>query len=249
MHLMEILYEDNHLLVINKPSGWIVQGAQPGQSSLLTWAATYLRTKYHKPGNVFVGVVSRLDGPVSGVVPLARTSKAAARLSDQIRERRVKKIYWAVTERPVPRPQDRLQHWLWRPEGADRSIARPSPDSQSQEAILHYRRLASAGNGDLVQIELETGRKHQIRAQFQAIGAPLVGDTRYGASSWPVTSERAKGAMGAMPPIALHCRQFTAKHPTRDEVCTWSALPPASWSQLGLTKQCLEQFTIDEGNA
>ncbi len=140
---MDIVYEDNHLLVVNKPVGWIVQGAQTDQDSLLEYAKSYLKKKYNKPGNVYLGVVSRIDGPVSGLVPLARTSKAASRLSEQIRERSVKKLYWAVTSGTPPKANDRIEHWLVRKE--DDTITRvataSSPDAQ--KSILEYRVLAN----------------------------------------------------------------------------------------------------------
>ncbi|MCU0710419.1 MAG: RluA family pseudouridine synthase [Pirellula sp.] len=223
---MDIVYEDNHLLVVNKPVGWIVQGAQADQDSLLERAKSYIKQKYNKPGSVYLGVVSRLDGPVSGLVPLARTSKAAARLSEQIRDRSVKKIYWAVTSGTPPRPCDRIEHWLARHESetVTRVVARAT--SQSQQAILEYRTLGASGeNSSLstaqqqswLEIELVTGRKHQIRAQLEAIGCPILGDEKYGS--------HVRFSNG----IALHCRRLVFQHPTKKETLDLTAAIPSSW--------------------
>jgi 23S rRNA pseudouridine1911/1915/1917 synthase len=223
---MEIVYEDNHLLVVNKPVGWIVQGAQVGQDSLLERAKSYIKHKHNKPGSVYLGVVSRLDGPVSGLVPLARTSKAAARLSEQIRERKVRKVYWAVVSSEPPKPSDRLEHWLARKESdtVTRVVAQNTP--QAQQAILEYRTLATSEQTSslnttsqqyCLEIELITGRKHQIRAQLGAIGCPILGDEKYGS--------RVRFPDG----IALHCRRLIFQHPTKNESLDLTAAPPTSW--------------------
>jgi 23S rRNA pseudouridine1911/1915/1917 synthase len=223
---MDIVYEDNHLLVVNKPVGWIVQGAQVGQNSLLEYAKSYIKTKYNKPGNVYLGVVSRLDGPVSGLVPLARTSKSASRLSEQIRERSVKKIYWAIVSGELPKSGDRIEHWLVRQESdtITRVVDRTAP--HAQQAILEYRTLGkstsvssidAAGPQTLLEIELITGRKHQIRAQLAAMGCPILGDAKYGS--------RVRFSEG----IALHCRRLVFQHPTRDDSLDLTAAPPKSW--------------------
>lgn len=215
---MDILFEDNHLLVINKAAGWIVQGAQPGQRSIIAWAANYLRTKYSKPGNVYVGIVSRLDAPVTGVLPLARTSKAASRLSDQIRRNTVVKVYWAMVEHSPPKPSDRLEHHLLRRESDTVSRVLSSASSETQLAILDYRVLEECSQGTRLEISLVTGRKHQIRAQMSAIGCPIVGDAKYGSKL-------------AFPSgIALHCRRICFKHPTLPETCDFVAPLPQSWA-------------------
>lgn len=214
---MQILHEDNHLLVINKPANWIVQGASEGQNSLIDWAANYLRNKYNKPGNVFVGVVSRLDAPVTGVLPLARTSKGASRLSEQFRNQSPNKIYWAIVEHRPKDLQSRLEHHLVRNEDETRTrvVAKPTPDSKP--AILEYRCLGHNSLGYEVEIKLITGRKHQIRAQLQAIGCPIVGDKKYGA----VQSFESG--------IALHCRRLDLMHPTLKTELQFEAPLPNYW--------------------
>ncbi len=221
----EVLYEDNHLLVLNKPSGWIVQGAQANDPSVLEWGKAYLKAKYQKPGSVFLAAVSRLDREVSGVVPLARTSKAAARMNSEIQSRGVGKLYLAVVN-PIP-TNDRLQltHYLIRDEQHAKTIAYPSPIAGSSDAILDYEVLQIRNENALLKIQLRTGRKHQIRCQLEAIGCPIVGDRKYGSTI----------AMNQQ--IALHCFQFELKHPTRDERLTFKSKPPQSWSRF--------QFSFD----
>lgn len=214
---LEVIFEDNHLLVVNKPSNTIVQGAQPDQTSLLDMAKAYVGKKYQKPGSVFLGVVSRLDRPVSGVVPFARTSKAAARLSEQIRLRTVVKRYWAVVQGSPSAERGTLRHWLARGENEDRTRVIDEPRPGWQEAVMRYHVVSQSGELCCLELDLETGRKHQIRAQLQAIGCPIVGDTRYGGRPWNSQA------------IALHCRQFSADHPTLKDRMTWQALPPSSW--------------------
>lgn len=219
----EVLYEDNHLLVLNKPCGMASQGALPGAPSAVEWAKNYLKHKYAKPGNVFVGVVSRLDRDVSGVLLLARTSKGAARLSEQFRERKVKKTYWAVVERSPPdtlRCVDRLA----RDEQAGRTVVAAADDDAGQEAILSFRVLRRFTAATLIEIDLETGRKHQIRAQLAERGWPIVGDRKYGS--------RRPFAEG----IALHARQIEFEHPTRRDPIIVEAPCPDSWRNLGATE-------------
>ncbi|MEQ1827608.1 MAG: RluA family pseudouridine synthase [Pirellula sp.] len=214
---MHILHEDNHLLVINKPADWIVQGALPSQQSILDWAANYLGTKYSKPGKVFVGVVSRLDSPVTGVLPLARTSKSASRLSEQFRAKTPIKTYWAIVENCPAQEMGRLEHFLVRREQdtTTRVVSTPSPDSKL--AILEYRLVGQSKAGYQLEIQLVTGRKHQIRAQLGAIGSPIVGDSRYGA--------RTPFARG----IALHCRKLILLHPTLKTEMQLVAPLPEYW--------------------
>lgn len=219
---LPVLFEDNHLLVVNKPAGWVVQGASPSDTSLIAEAANYLRDKYHKPGNIFVGVVSRLDRVVTGVLPLARTSKAAARLSEQFRERRVKKIYWAIVTGEVPRTSQRLQHWLVRDDKRAKTFCYDRPSDGASEGILSYRVRQKWNQFSLLEIELETGRKHQIRSQLEAIGCPIAGDRKYGS---PLTWYDC---------IALHCLQLTLEHPTIKAPITWQAPLPESWKKLDM---------------
>lgn len=217
MHPSQILYEDNHLLIVDKPADWIVQGATADQRSLLESARNYIKHKYHKPGNVFLGVVSRLDAPVTGVVPFARTSKAAARLSHQFREREAQKTYWAIVER-LPNPiAGRLEHSLLRENDSNVTHVAPVGHPQAQQGILEYRLLRSESGLGLLEIELITGRKHQIRCQLSAIGCAILGDRLYGAkSSFP------QG-------IALHCRRLVLEHPTTKESIDIVAPPPIYW--------------------
>ncbi len=220
-----ILYEDNHLLVIAKPAGLVAQGAAEGDVSVVTLARGYLKEKYAKPGNVFLGVVSRLDAFVSGAMVLARTSKAAARLTEQFREGAVRKAYWAILEVIPAPPEAPLEHWLWKDDAAHRmrAAARERPDSQ--RALLTYRTLGatehpeSGAAGSRLEVELETGRKHQIRVQLAAIGHPIWGDRKYGAAE-PFPEG-----------IALHARRLELEHPTRREPLRWIAPLPAVWKR------------------
>jgi 23S rRNA pseudouridine1911/1915/1917 synthase len=218
---MEILYEDNHLLVVNKPADWIVQGAGPDRASLLEWGKDYLKSKYSKPGNVFLGAVSRLDAPVTGVVPLARTSKAASRLSQQLRDQSWTKVYWAIVEGALQKQESRLENWLVRDESAaiTRVVGAQVPGAQN--AILEYKTLKVVGNLSWLEVQLITGRKHQIRAQLSALRHPIVGDRKYD-SLRPF----AEG-------IALHCRSIVFQHPTRDETLSLEADVPNCWKPLG----------------
>jgi 23S rRNA pseudouridine1911/1915/1917 synthase len=214
----QVLYEDNHLLVIDKPAGWVVQGAQPSDQSILSEARSYLARKYNKPGQVYLGVVSRLDRAVTGVVPLARTSKAAARLSEQLRQRDVRKIYWALVAGATGEAQGSLQHWLSRDERAAKTLCYSQPRPGAAEAVLHYRCLAAWPSCRLLEIELETGRKHQIRTQLAAIGCSILGDARYGSKiAWKLDA------------IALHCKSLTFEHPTLRQAMTFSAKLPQLW--------------------
>ena len=214
---MHILFEDNHLLVINKPANWIVQGATPHQNSLFDWAAGYLKEKYNKPGNVFVGVVSRLDAPVTGVLPFARTSKGASRLSEQFREQTPKKIYWAIVEYRPEESEARLENHLVRNEEETITRVVGQKTSDSKLSVLEYRCIGQNALGYELEIKLITGRKHQIRAQLQTIGCSIVGDSKYGAKK-SFTSG-----------IALHCRQLDLIHPTLRTDLQFIAPLPDCW--------------------
>ena len=210
---MNILYVDNHLLVVNKPAGQLVQGDQTGRTTLLEEARAWLKEKYHKPGNVFLGLVHRLDRPASGVVVLARTSKAAARLSGEIRSRRPRKTYWAQVAGEVP-PEGHWTDQLERDEYNSRVVAAPG----GKEARLGFKRLSFKQGVSLVEVSLETGRHHQIRVQFAHHGFPILGDRRYG-------SEQAF----ADDAIALHAREIVIRHPTLGEEMSFTADPDATW--------------------
>ena len=213
---MRIIYEDNHLLVVNKPAGQLVQGDQTGRTTLLDEARAWLKETYGKPGQVFLGLVHRLDRTASGVVVLARTSKAAARLSAELRSRRPTKLYWALVAGEAPlcgRFVDRLER--------DGYISRVVAAPAGKEASLSYNRLYHAGGISLVEITLETGRHHQIRVQFGERGLPILGDRRYG-SKQPFAADA----------IALHAREMVIRHPTRGEEMRFVAEPGESWPDL-----------------
>lgn len=214
---MDVIYEDNHLLVVNKPPGLATVGVRPEDMSLAKAAKAYLKQRYRKPGNVFLGVVSRLDAPVSGVVVLARTSKAAARLSEQFRERDVAKLYWALVAGRVEPASGPCVHWLRKDEARQRMCVVPAGTPGALEARLKYRYLRAVPRGCLLEVELLTGRKHQIRVQLAAQGWPIIGDRKYGSREpFPVG-------------IALHSRSLTLRHPTREEDLTFVAPPPEGW--------------------
>jgi 23S rRNA pseudouridine1911/1915/1917 synthase len=203
----DVLFEDNHLLVVNKPVGWVTQGALPGAASLLDAASDYIKQKYAKPGNVFLGIVSRLDKSVSGVCVIARTSKAAARLSEQFRQRSIDKTYLAIVHSTEPIAIDhktiRLTHWLRQRPNDDAVQVVSQASSEAKQAELTYRVVSDLGSGYyLLHVDLETGRKHQIRVQLAATGLPIVGDKRYGSQK---TFESG---------IMLHALQLDLLHPT-----------------------------------
>jgi 23S rRNA pseudouridine1911/1915/1917 synthase len=223
MHLpdLDILYEDNHLLAVNKPAGLPTMGVASDAASLVRAAKESLKQRYDKPGNVYLGVVSRLDSVVSGVVLLARTSKAAARLAEQFRGRTVEKTYWAVTA-GVPEKAAELVDWVTKDERAQRMIVAAGSTPGAQQAVLHYRLLRPVERGSLLEVRLITGRKHQIRLQLSAHGHPVLGDRKYGS------------ALRFSPGIALHARRLVVDHPTRHEPIEITAPLPASWQRWGL---------------
>ena len=212
----EILFEDNHLLIINKPAGLLVQGDATGDEPLSAKAAEYLRFKYKKPGAAFVGVAHRLDRPVSGVVALAKTSKALSRLNELFRDNKVHKTYWALVGK-VPDPlQGHLTHWLVKDPIRNVTKAYPTRHPQGQKSDLDYEVLGQAGNRWLLQVNPVTGRPHQIRVQLATgLGTPIVGDVKYGfLSPLPDVS------------IALHARQLELLHPvTKEPMCFQAPLP------------------------
>ena len=178
---MEVVYEDNHLIIVNKHSGEIVQGDKTGDTPLSDIVKQYLKEKYHKPGNVFLGVVHRLDRPVSGLVIFAKTSKALARLNDMFRCGDVHKTYWAITKPGHLQPEGELTHWLTRNERQNKSYAYDHEVPDSKHARLKYRVIGRNDNYCLVEVKLLTGRHHQIRCQLAAAGCPIRGDLKYGA--------------------------------------------------------------------
>jgi 23S rRNA pseudouridine1911/1915/1917 synthase len=217
---LDILYLDNHLLVVNKPAGLLVQEDETGDLDLLTIGKAYLRERFHKPGRVFLGLVHRLDRPASGVMVLARTSKAAARLSEQFRVREPGKRYLALVEGTLSGEGTREDFLV----KVDRTVRVVSPShSGAKKAVLHWRSLATdrmkTGDISLVDVELVTGRAHQIRVQLSTMGFPILGDMRYGAT------RELDGRN-----LALHSYALTIEHPTLREEMTFRALPPTSWA-------------------
>jgi len=214
---LDVLYEDNHCLAIAKPAGVPSTHFDGGEETIDRTAKAYLKAKYNKPGNVFLGIVHRLDKPTSGVLLFARTSKAAARLSEQFREGAVEKVYWGVVEGELPQPAGTLEDWLRKDEAAGR-VEVVSPDAPSaKRALVHYHRKAGYGGLSLVELRPQTGRTHQLRVQLAHRRHPVVGDFKYG-SETPFA-----------PGIALHARRLTFLHPTRHEPVTLTAELPRSW--------------------
>ena len=199
---MTVVYEDNHVIIVNKSSSEIVQGDKTGDKPLSETVKEYIKEAYAKPGNVFLGVVHRLDRPVSGVVLFARTSKALPRLNDMFRNGEVRKTYWAIVKDAPPQPSGTLEHWLVRNEKQNKSYAYDREVPNSKKAILNYRVIGSSDNYYLLEVDLKTGRHHQIRCQLAKMGCPIKGDLKYGAKrSNPDGS------------ISLHARSISFTHP------------------------------------
>lgn len=177
---MEPVYEDNHIIIINKKPGEIVQGDKTGDEPLVETVKAYLKEKYAKPGNVFCGVVHRLDRPVAGLVIFAKTSKALKRLNEMFRNGEVRKTYLALTRNRPPKDSDRLVHYITSTERNNKSYASLTQKKDAKQAALSYRLIGSSDHYHLLEINLETGRKHQIRVQLSAIGCPIKGDLKYG---------------------------------------------------------------------
>ncbi len=215
MSRLEILLEDNHLLVINKSPGMLVQGDETGDTPLVEEAKAYIKSKYGKPGDVFLGVVHRLDRPVSGIVVFARTSKALTRMNELFRDRKTEKIYWAVSDKRPPQPEGTLIHWLRKDEKKNKTtvFTRETPDTLKAE--LSYRLIGAEGGNFLLEVHPITGRSHQIRVQLSAMGCTILGDVKYGS-----------GFQTGDGSIALHARRLTFVHPVRKETVTLQADPP-----------------------
>lgn len=216
---LDVIHEDNHLVAVHKPAGLLVQGDSSGDPCLLDGVRDYLRERYAKPGNVFVGLVHRLDRNVSGVVLLARTSKAASRLSTQFRRGEVEKVYRAICEGCPPAAEDRWCAWL--AAAADSrgcTRAATEPFAGARESILEYRILAKEPTCSLVEVVPTTGRRHQIRVQFSLAGCPLLGDVKYGASR-RLPEHR----------IALHALRLQVAHPVGGRTLVLETAPPVDW--------------------
>ncbi|MGB7395392.1 MAG: RluA family pseudouridine synthase [Pricia sp.] len=212
---LQVLYEDNHLIAVNKRPGDIVQGDKTGDMPLSEVVKLFLKDKYNKPGNVYLGVAHRLDRPTSGIVVFAKTSKALPRLNKLFAEKDAKKTYWAVVKNAPPKDRDTLTHWLKRNPKQNKSYAHHKEVAESKKAILEYRTLKELDNYFLLEIDLQTGRHHQIRAQFAAIGCPIKGDLKYG------FDRSNKDAS-----IHLHARSIGFVHPVKIKPLEVTAPPP-----------------------
>lgn len=204
---MTIIYEDNHIIVVNKSASEIVQGDKTGDVPLSEKVKAYLKEKYQKPGNVFVGVTHRLDRPVSGLVVFAKTSKALSRLNEMFRVGDVHKVYWAIVKNEPKQPEVELQHWIVRNEKQNKSYAYDHEVKNAKKAVLKYRMIGRSDNYFLLEVELMTGRHHQIRCQLSKIGCPIKGDLKYGSPrSNPDGS------------ICLHARRISFVHPVSKQL-------------------------------
>lgn len=199
-----IIFEDNHLLAINKPSGTLVQGDRTGDACLTDWGKEYLKVKYEKPGAVYLNPVHRIDRPVSGAVLFARTDKALGRLTEQFRNREVKKKYIALTLSAPEQRSGQLIHWLVKDEAKNRVKAYQFPRKEAKESILNYRTIGQSGPYTILEVSPITGRSHQIRVQLAEMGCIIVGDLKYGAKE-PLSDAS----------IALHCRSMELIHPVQ----------------------------------
>ena len=218
----EILFEDNHLLVINKRAGVVTQGAAAGDPSLFELAKDYIRKKYNKPGNVYLGIVSRLDAKTSGVIVVARTSKAAARLNEQFRQRTTKKNYLAIVGSDRGNPiaaEGRLEDWMVKDESAMRMRCVGESHRDAKIAKLSWQVIGRFQNQSLLNVVLETGRKHQIRCQLASSGFPILGDSKYG-------SHKGFAGLG----IALHSQSLEFQHPTKKNMIRFEVEAPKCWT-------------------
>jgi len=220
---LQVLYEDNHLLVVNKPGGLLVQGDATGDQTLLDIGKTYLKEKYNKPGKVFLGTVHRLDRPVSGAVVMARTSKALERMNKQFRERKVYKKYWAIVKRKPKKEKDKLSNWLIKNREKNLVTAYDQEVTGSQKAELHYKTLGKLNDHFLLEVNPITGRPHQIRVQLASMGCPIRGDIKYGFRKPNADAN-----------INLHARQIVFEHPVKKELMKITAPLPENdfWEQF-----------------
>ena len=213
---LDIIYEDNHLIAVNKTVHDLVQKDKTGDIALDDMIRAYIKQKYNKPGNVFLGVIHRLDRPVSGVVLFARTSKALSRMNEKFRENEIKKSYWAIVKDKPPADHDTLKHFMVRNTKQNKSYCHINEVEGSKLAELDYQLIAKSDKYFLLEIDLKTGRHHQIRSQLATIGCAIKGDLKYGFA-------RSNPDGG----ISLHARQISFSHPVSGEIHTLIAQPPA----------------------
>lgn len=211
----EILYEDNHLIAINKPAGFLVQGDKTKDVPLSDYVKAYIKQKYRKVNNVYLGVTHRIDRPVSGVLLFARTSKALARLNKMFQEKQIQKTYWAVVKNHPPKMEDTLTHHLIKDQVRNKSKAYDSPKGKTKKAQTEYKWIQSSDNYHLLEMKPLTGRHHQIRVQLSTIGCPIKGDIKYG---FRRTNKDAS--------IHLHAQKIEFTHPVRQEPIVIEANPP-----------------------
>lgn len=212
---MEVVYEDNHIIIVNKAVGEIVQGDKTGDTPLSETVKEWLRVKYDKPGNVFLGVTHRLDRPVAGLVVFAKTSKALTRLNEMFRNGEVHKTYWAISRGTPNPPEGELTHYITTVERTNKSTAHTTPKAGAKEARLRYRLIGKSDRYNLIEVNLLTGRKHQIRVQLSAIGCPIKGDLKYG--------DKRSNPNGG---ISLLARRIEFIHPvSKQPICIEAPLP------------------------
>ncbi len=218
-----ILYQDNHLIIVNKLPSEIVQGDKTGDTPLSETVKAYIKDAYHKPGNVFTGVIHRIDRPTSGAVVFARTSKALKRMNELVKDRSMKKTYWAIVKNMPGEQEAKLKHYLVRNNKKNKSFAYNKSVTDSKEARLSYKLIGKSDTYYLLEIDLKTGRHHQIRAQLAAIGCPIKGDLKYG---FPRSNKDAS--------ISLHARSIEFIHPVKKENISVIAPPPpdALWEKF-----------------
>jgi len=229
---MTVLYEDNHIIAVNKSTSEIVQGDKTGDQPLSETIKLYLKEKYHKPGDVFLGVTHRLDRPVSGVVLFAKTSKALTRLNEMFRTQEVKKTYWAIVKERPALPEGRLEHYLVRNEKQNKSVAYDKERSDAKKAALSYRLIGQSDTYYLLEVLLETGRHHQIRCQLAKMGCPIKGDLKYG---FPRSNPNGG--------ISLHARSIEFIHPVSKEKIHLTAPVPTD-DKLWNTMEKLQKNTL-----
>ena len=232
---MTVVYEDNHIIVVNKTASEIVQGDKTGDIPLSETVKQYLKEKYAKPGNVFLGVTHRLDRPVSGLVVFAKTSKALSRLNEMFRNGEVKKTYWAIVKQQPKETEGELVHYLVRNEKQNRSYAYDKEVKNSKKAVLNYRLIGRSENYYLLEVDLKTGRHHQIRCQLASIGCPIKGDLKYGA--------RRSNPDGS---ISLVSANITFVHPVSKQLMSFDAILPDEplWRGIVRNAGCIQHDDV-----